>query len=244
MQPQKRGLEQRRPVRESRPAGPRQTPPKRAGQQRDAPMESPDDGPDWWRAKLRALLQRSNERGFGAGMLNSVLEEMMALDGVSRGGARDVPTSAPSEMADDANMCDDDDVVSDAEARVATECDEAARPTLDATHTAEELPAVDTAAAIDAAPQPIGRLGRHALVPGRRGAPRDGPGRRRGGRSAVRPRLPLPMLTADDALDNRGRRRPRATARARRSLPENRRPEVAQGPGGVAGRPPGSVPVP
>ena len=244
MQPQKRGLEQRHPVRESRPAGQRQTPPKRAGQQRDAPMESPDDGPGWWRAKLRPLLQRANERGFGAGMLNSVLEEMMAHHGGSRGGARDVPTSAPIETADGAKMCDDDVVESDAEALGATECDEAARPTVEAAPTVEELPAVDTAAAVDAAPQPIGRLGRHALVPGRRGAPRDGPGRRRGRRAAVRPRLPLPMLTADDALDNRGRRRPRATARARRSLPENRRPEVAQGPGGVAGRPPGSVPVP
>ena len=244
MQPQKRGLEQRRPVRESRPAGQRQTPPKRAGQQCDAPMESPDDGPGWWRAKLRPLLQRANERGYGAGMLNSVLEEMMAHHGGSRGGARDVPTSAPIETADGAKMCDDDVVESDAEALGATECDEATRPTVEAAPTVEELPAVDTAAAVDAAPQPIGRLGRHALVPGRRGAPRDGPGRRRGRRAAVRPRLPLPMLTADDALDNRGRRRPRATARARRSLPENRRPEVAQGPGGVAGRPPGSVPVP
>ena len=76
MQPQKRDLEQRRPVRESRPAGQRQTPPKRAGQLRDAVMESPDDGPGWWRAKLRPLLERVNERRFGAEMLNSVLEEM------------------------------------------------------------------------------------------------------------------------------------------------------------------------
>ena len=104
MQPQKRGLEQRRPVRESRPAGQRQTPPKRAGQQCDAPMESPDDGPGWWRAKLRPLLQRANERGYGAGMLNSVLEEMMAHHGGSRGGARDVPTSAPIETADGAKL--------------------------------------------------------------------------------------------------------------------------------------------
>ena len=148
MQPQKRGLEQRRPVRESRPAGQRQTPPKRAGQQRDAPMESPDDGPGWWRAKMWPLLERANERGFGAGMLASVLEEMMALDGVSRGGARDVPTSAPIETADGAKMCDDDVVESDAEALGATECDEAARPTVEAAPTVEELPAVDTAAAV------------------------------------------------------------------------------------------------
>ena len=66
MQPQKRDLEQRSPVRESRHAGARQTPPKRTGQQRDAPVESPEDGTDWWRVKLRPLLQRADERGLGA----------------------------------------------------------------------------------------------------------------------------------------------------------------------------------
>ena len=143
-------------------------------------------------------------RGFGSEVVQSVRENMVARKGESRGGARDVPTSAPIETADGAKMCDDDVVESDAEALGATECDEATRPTVEAAPTVEELPAVDTAAAVDAAPQPTGRLGRHALVPGRRGAPRDGPGRRRGRRAAVRPRLPLPMLTADDALDNRG----------------------------------------
>ena len=27
-------------------------------------MESPDDGPGWWRAKMWPLLERANERGF------------------------------------------------------------------------------------------------------------------------------------------------------------------------------------
>ena len=77
----------------------------------------------------RPLLERANARRYGAEMLNSTLEEMMAHHGGSRGGAHQVSTSAPSEMADDANMCDDDIVESDAEARGATECAEAARPT-------------------------------------------------------------------------------------------------------------------
>ena len=180
------------------------------------------------------MFERGNVRGFGSDVVQSVPENMVAREGECRRGAHDVPTSAPSETADDAKMCDDDVVVSNAEARVATECDETARPALEAAPMAEELPAVDPVAAANAAPQPIGRLGRHALVPGRRGAPRDGLGRRRGRRAAVRPRLTLPMLNADDALDtgNRGRRRPRTTAHAHRSHPENRRPEVAQGPGG------------
>ena len=95
MQPQKRGLEQRSPAKESRPAGPRQTLPKRTGQS-DATTESPDDASAWWRVKLRPLLERGNVRGFGSDVMQSVPENMVAREGECRGGARDVPTSAPS----------------------------------------------------------------------------------------------------------------------------------------------------
>ena len=97
--------------------------------QRGAPMESPADGLEWMRVALRFILQRAGEGGFGPQVVQSVLDKMVARNGKSRRGARDVPPAALSATACEAKISDEGAAARDAEARGATECAEAARPT-------------------------------------------------------------------------------------------------------------------